>query len=67
MSPRADAVCRTCGAFNRGEPSVPRVHEHNLPMQAQCRRGPPPWALVAETDWCLAHQPTRVPVVDDGA
>jgi hypothetical protein len=60
-----DAVCRTCRAFNRAEPLVPRVGD--MPMQAQCRRTAPPWSTVSETDWCLAHQPTRVPVADDGA
>jgi hypothetical protein len=58
-------VCRTCRAFNREQPIAPRLP--GVPVEAQCRRGPPPWTTVSETDWCLAHQPTRVPVADDGA
>lgn len=57
-------TCRTCKAFNRAELEQPRTS--NTTPRAQCRRAPPPWATVAETDWCLAHQPTRVPVTDDG-
>ena len=54
--------CGSCVAFDREHlihhPQMLDGNRH--PAVARCRRTPPPWQAVNDTDWCCAWQP-RLP------
>lgn len=66
-------TCQNCIAFDRENLQLPPQFSGDVrfPAQARCRRAPPPWPTVQDTDWCAQHMlrpsPLGTDQVDDGA
>lgn len=65
-------TCASCAYFNRERLLTPVVVNAGtrFPATAQCRRTPPPWPVLQDTDWCGEHSPrpgAPASLQDDGA
>lgn len=60
-------TCETCAAFNREHLILPVRIEGTVrfPSTAQCRRLPPPWPVVEDTDWCGQWSPRQPALHED--